>query len=229
MHTKHDDHDHDHHHGHHHADDHHSHGAHGHSHGLVDASIIRSKEGVKAVSKSLFVLLLAAIIQTIIFVSTNSLSLLADLIHNFGDALTAIPLGAAFILRSKIAEKYSGYFVVLTILVSACVVGYEAVMRLLHPQPVSQLLALVVAGIVGFVGNEIAAIIRLRAGRELNSPALIADGNHARTDGWVSLSVVGSAMLVALGLPIADPIIGLLITVAILRITWQSYVTIRNA
>ena len=160
--------------------------------------------------------------------STNSLSLLADLIHNFGDALTAIPLGAAFILRSKIAEKYAGYFVVFVIFVSACVVAYESVARLLHPESVTNVLALAFAGVIGFIGNELAAQIRLRAGKALNSPALIADGYHARIDGLVSISVVASALFVAIGLQIADPIIGLLITLAIIRITWQSYVTIRH-
>ena len=218
----HDHHDHDHH------NDHADH-RHGHSHGLVDESIVRSKKGVRAVSISLGVLLATALVQIGIFSVTNSISLLADVIHNFGDALTAIPLAIAFLLRNKVAEKYSGYFVVGAIFVSACVAGYSAFDRLIHPQMVSHLLALIIAGIIGFAGNEIAAIIRLRAGKHLNSPALIADGNHARVDGLVSLSVVASGILVALGLPITDPVIGLLMTLLILRITWQSYVTIRSA
>ncbi|MBI5470235.1 cation diffusion facilitator family transporter [Candidatus Kaiserbacteria bacterium] len=214
----------------HHSHDHHDHKheGHDHVHGLVDESILRSKAGVKAVSISLAILLITALIQVLIFFTTNSVSLLADLIHNFGDALTAVPLAAAFILRNKVAEKYAGYFVVLTIFVSACVAGTEAFMRLIHPEIVEHLLALVAAGIIGFVGNEIAAVIRVRAGKRLHSAALIADGNHARVDGFVSLSVVASAILVALGLQIADPMIGLIITVVILRITWHSYQTIRN-
>lgn len=210
-----------------HSHDHgHTHDEHGHTHGLVDPSIIRSKDGVKAVSISLVVLLITSLIQAFIFFSTNSVSLLVDLIHNFGDALTALPLGAAFLLRSKIAEKYAGYFVVLTIFVSACVAGFVAIDRLIHPQAVEHLVALIAAGLIGFCGNEIAAFIRTRAGKRLNSPALIADGAHARVDGLVSLSVVASGVLVALGFQIADPVIGLIVTFVILRITWQSYTTI---
>lgn len=205
---------------------HHSHEEHGHSHGLVDESIIRSKAGVQAVSLSLVVLLLASLTQAVIFFSNNSVSLLVDLIHNFGDSLTALPLAAAFLLHSKRAEKYAGYFVVLTIFVSGCVAGVEAITRLLHPQPVGHILTLILAGIIGFAGNEIAAFIRMNAGKRLNSPALIADGAHARVDGLVSLSVVASGVLVWCGLPIADPLIGLIMTIVILRITWQSYKTI---
>jgi Co/Zn/Cd efflux system component len=206
----------------------HGHGEHGHSHGLVDVSITRSKEGVKVVSWSLVVLVIASLLQVFVYLNTHSISLLADLIHNFGDALTAIPLGVAFLLRNRRAEKISGYFVVAVILISAIVVGIEAITRLAHPQPVTNLLALVIAGFIGFAGNEIAAIIRLRGGKHLNSPALTADGKHARVDGLVSLSVVVSAVLVALGFQIADPLIGLGMTVLILRITWQSYSAIRN-
>ncbi len=205
----------------------HSH-EHGHSHGLVDVSITRSKEGVTVVSWSLVVLLIASLLQTYVFFSTNSLSLLADLIHNFGDALTAIPLGAAFLLRNRRAEKVSGYFVTAIILISAIVVGIEAVTRLLHPQPVTNLLALTLAGLIGFAGNEIAAIIRLRGGKHLNSPALTADGMHARADGLVSFSVIVSAAFVAFGFPIADPLIGLMMTIIILRTSWQSFKAIRE-
>ncbi len=219
-------HDHDHPHDHGHA---HSHGGgHGHSHGLVDASIKRSKAGLRAVSLSLAVLLVTALAQVAVFVATSSVALLADLIHNFGDALTAIPLGAAFLLRSFPAEKRAGYFVVATIFISACVAAAEAIDRLVNPQQIDHLGALAAAGAIGFLGNEIAAQVRLRAGRNLNSPALIADGNHARTDGFVSLAVVASAIVVALGLNIGDPIIGLIITVVILRISWQSFTTVRN-
>jgi cation diffusion facilitator family transporter len=207
----------------------HSHSrAHGHSHGLVHTSIKRSKAGLRAVSLSLVVLLITASAQLAVFVVTSSVALLADLIHNFGDALTAVPLGAAFLLRSFTAEKRAGYFVVAAIFISACVAAIEAVNRLINPQHIDHLTALALAGVIGFIGNEIAARIRLRAGRNLDSPALIADGNHARTDGFVSLAVVASAIVVALGLNVADPIIGLTITVVILRITWQSFQTVRN-
>jgi len=202
---------------------------HGHSHGLVDRSITRSREGLRAVGISLAVLLATALAQGAIFVTTGSVALLADLIHNFGDALTAIPLGIAFVLRSSVAEKRAGYFVVAAILVSACVAGVQAVDRLIHPQALDHLWVLAAAGLLGFVGNEIAAQVRLHAGRRLSSPALIADGYHARTDGFVSLGVVASAAVVALGFELGDPIVGLVITVVILRITWQSIQTIRAA
>lgn len=210
--------------------EHHGHGkAHGHSHGLTDNSILRSKEGVKAVSLSLLVLAIAAGIQTLIYVLSHSVALLADLIHNFGDALTAVPLGLAFFLRSKKGEKWAGYFVILTIFVSACIVLFETIQRFIHPQTPSHLWVLALAGIVGFLGNETAALIRWRAGKHLNSPALIADGHHARIDGLVSLGVVVSAIALSLGLRLADPIIGLLITILIVRITWQSWITIKNS
>ncbi len=201
---------------------------HGHSHGLVDASIKRSRAGLRAVALSLCILGLTAAVQVLIFVSTGSIALLADLIHNFGDALTAVPLGIAFLLRSERAERYAGLFVVAVILISACVAGYEAVDRLLHPSAPDHLPALALAGAVGFAGNWVAAILRLQAGRRLDSPALIADGNHARADAYVSLSVIGTAIFVALGATVADPLIGLAITAVILRITWQSWRTVRG-
>jgi cation diffusion facilitator family transporter len=200
---------------------------HGHSHGLVDRSITRSREGLRAVAVSLAVLLVTAVAQALIFAATGSVALLADLIHNFGDALTAIPLGIAFLLRSVVAEKRAGYFVVGAIFVSACVAAVEAIDRLIHPQTLDHLWVLAGAGLLGFAGNEIAARVRLRAGRRLSSPALIADGYHARSDGFVSLAVVASAIVVAVGFQLGDPIIGLVITVVILRITWQSIQTIR--
>ena len=213
----------------HHAHDEHSHDdehGHGHSHGLVDRSIVRSREGVKAVSISLAVLGITAGAQVVVFVLSGSVALLADLIHNFGDALTAIPLGIAFFLRSGRGEKLAGLAVVLTIFVSACVALFETIQRFIHPQQLSHLWALAAAGAIGFAGNEIASRVRLRAGRRLSSPALVADGNHARVDGFVSLSVIASAILVSVGLQIGDPLIGLAITVVILRITWQSWQTV---
>jgi divalent metal cation (Fe/Co/Zn/Cd) transporter len=203
----------------------HVHG-HEHSHGLVDRSIVRSRAGVKAVSISLAVLGLAAGAQAAIFALSNSVALLADLIHNFGDALTALPLGIAFFLRSARGEKLAGLAVVLAIFSSACVALLETIQRLIHPERVSHLWVLAAAGAVGFAGNEIAARVRLRAGRRLSSPALIADGNHARVDGFASLGVIVSALVVALGAPRADPIVGLVITLVILRITWQSWRTL---
>ena len=159
---------------------------------------------------------------------SGSVALLADLIHNVGDALTAVPLGIAFLLRSIRGEKLAGLAVVLAIFISACVAGYESIQRLIHPEELSHLWILALAGVIGFVGNEVAAQVRLRAGRRLSSPALIADGNHARVDGFVSLGVVASAGVVALGVQIGDPIIGLLITLVILKITWDSWRVIRT-
>jgi cation diffusion facilitator family transporter len=205
----------------------HSH-SHGHSHGLVHDSIKRSHAGLRAVLASLAVLGAAAALQTLVFVLTGSVALLADLVHNFGDALTAVPLGAAFLLRSERAERTAGLFVVAAIFVSACVAGVEAVARLIHPDAPSHLWALALAGAIGYAGNLVAARIRLRAGRRLDSPALIADGHHARADAYVSLAVIASAGVVAIGIPIADPIIGLAITFVILRITWQSWRTVRG-
>ncbi len=181
---------------------------------------------MRTVSISLAVLGLTAGAQAAIFALSGSVALLADLIHNFGDALTAVPLGIAFFLRSARGERLGGLAVVLAIFVSACVVLYESIQRLIHPQTLTHLWLLAAAGVIGFAGNEIAAHIRLRGGRRIDSPALIADGNHARADGYVSLGVIGSAMLVALGAPIGDPLIGLAISLVILKISWDSWRTI---
>ena len=205
------------------------HADHGHSHGLVDDSIKRSHEGVRAVSLALVVLALTAAAQALVFVASGSVALLADLIHNVGDASTAIPLGVAFALRSARAERWAGLAVVAAIFASACVAGYQALDRLIDPQEVEVLGALAGAGAIGFAGNWLAAAIRTRAGRRLDSPALIADGAHARADAYVSLAVVASAAGVAVGMPAADPLIGLGITVVILRITWDSWKTVRGA
>jgi cation diffusion facilitator family transporter len=199
---------------------------HGHSHGLVDRSIVRSRDGVRTVSVGLAVLAVTAGVQAAIFALSGSVALLADLIHNFGDALTAVPLGIAFFLRSARGEKLAGLAVVLAIFVSACVALYETIQRLIDPEHLTHLWALAAAGAIGFIGNEIAAQVRLRGGRRLHSPALVADGNHARVDGFVSLGVIGSAIIVALGYPIGDPIIGLAITLVILKVTWDSWRTI---
>jgi cation diffusion facilitator family transporter len=220
----------DHDHGRDHDDDrhHHSPGDHGHSHGLVHDSIKRSREGVRAVLISLGVLGLAAVAQAGVFVLSGSVALLADLIHNFGDALTAVPLGIAFLMRSQRAERTAGLFVVAAIFISACVAGVEAILRLIHQTAPTHLWVLAAAGAVGYLGNFIAARVRRSAGHRLDSPALVADGNHAAADAYVSLAVIGSAIVVAIGAPIADPLIGLAITLVILRITWQSWHTVRG-
>ena len=155
-------------------------GGHGHSHGLVSASIRRSKAGLRAVSVSLVVLLVTASAQAVVFALTGSVALLADLIHNFGDALTAIPLGVAFVLRSFKAEKGAGYFVVATIFISACVALVESIDRLVHPQTLSHLWTLAAAGAIGFVGNEAAAWVTV-ASREA-----VAEPGAGR--GWVPRS-----------------------------------------
>jgi cation diffusion facilitator family transporter len=212
------------------VDHEHPHGehSHGHSHGLVDESIKRSREGVRTVSIALGILASTAAIQALVFALTGSLALLADLIHNGGDALTAIPLGIAFALRSPRAERLAGLAVVAAIFASACVAAYESILRLIHPSTPSHLLILVLAGAIGFAGNWLAALVRTRAGHRLASPALIADGNHARVDAYVSLAVIASAVAIAAGAPILDPLIGLGMTAVILRITRDSWRTVRG-
>jgi cation diffusion facilitator family transporter len=201
---------------------------HAHSHRLVDRAILRSRAGIRAVSWSLGILTLTALAQAFIYTRTLSVALLADLIHNFGDALTAIPLGLAFFSRSLRGERLAGLAVVLAIFISALVALGQTVERFIHPRALTHLWLLALAGVIGFLGNEIAAQVRLRAGRRLQSPALVADGNHARVDGFVSLGVLASAAVVSVGLKLADPIIGLLITLVIVRITWESWQTIRS-
>jgi cation diffusion facilitator family transporter len=208
----------------------HDHGHHhGHSHGLVDPSIVRSRAGIRAVAWSLAILTLTGLAQAFIYAQTLSVALLADLIHNFGDALTAIPLGIAFFLRSARAERWAGLAVVLAIFISALVALGQTIERFINPRSLSHLWLLAAAGLIGFVGNEIAAQVRLRAGRRLDSAALVADGNHARADGFVSLGVIASAAFVAAGVPVADPVVGLVITLVILKITWDSWRTVRAA
>jgi len=202
--------------------------SHDHSHGLVDASIKRSREGVRTVALALAILACTAVAQALVFALTGSLALLADLIHNGGDALTAIPLGIAFALRSPGAERLAGLAVVAAIFISACVAAYESILRLIHPSTPGHLPVLALAGVVGFAGNWLAAQVRTRAGHRLNSHALIADGDHARVDAYVSLAVIASAVAIAAGAPILDPVIGLGMTVVILRITRESWRTVRG-
>ncbi|TPI47670.1 cation transporter [Mesorhizobium sp. B2-9-1] len=215
--------------GHGHAD----HGPHGHTHGVIDATIATTDRGIWAVKWSFVILAVTAALQIVVVMLSGSVALLADTIHNVADATTAIPLWIAFVLvRRKPTraftyglgrvEDLAGIIIVLIILASALVAGYEAINRLFNPQPVRFLGWLAVAGVIGFLGNEAVAVFRIRVGRQINSAALVADGYHARTDGLTSLAVVAGAAGVWLGLPLADPIIGLLITVAIFAIVWQS-------
>lgn len=212
----------------------HSHeSGHGHTHGTINPSILTSERGIWAVKWSFIGLLITTLIQITVFFFSGSIALLADTIHNLGDACTAIPLAIAFWLaRRKPSKRFTygfgrvedlaGVFVVLTILASAIWAGYESFQRLLHPQPVTYLWAVAIAAVVGFIGNEGVAMFRIKVGKEMGSAALIADGYHARTDGFASLSVLLSAIGVWLGFPLADPIIGLLMTALILKIVWES-------
>ena len=195
----------------------------------VDDALESSAIGVRAVKISLVALGVTALAQAVIVVISGSVALAADTIHNFSDALTAVPLWIAFVLGGRAAtrrytygfgraEDLAGLFVVAMIALSAVITGYEAVMRLLHPVQIQHLGWVAAAGLVGFIGNELVALYRIRIGRRIGSAALVADGLHARTDGFTSLAVLLSAGGVALGFPLADPIVGVLITVAILAV-----------
>ncbi len=208
-------------------------GGHGHTHGVIDPSLTNNEQGIWAIKWSFIILAITAALQLIVVFVSGSVALLADTIHNIGDATTAIPLWVAFVLARRKPSKtftyglgrvedLAGILIVLVILVSAIVAGYQSINRLIHPQPVHQLGWLAAAGFVGFLGNEIVAVFRIQVGRKMNSAALIADGYHARTDGLTSLAVVLGAVGVWFGFPLADPIIGLLITITILGIVWQS-------
>lgn len=215
----------------------HSHGAeggdHGHTHGVIDPTIATTTKGIWAIKWSFAILAITAALQIVIVIISGSVALLADTIHNLGDAVTAIPLWIAFLLARRPpsrrftyglgrVEDLAGLFIVAIILFSAFVAGWQAIDRLINPQPISHLGWVLVAGLIGFAGNEIVAVFRIRVGREINSAALIADGYHARTDGFTSLAVVLGAIGVWAGFPLADPIIGLLITATIFVIVWQS-------
>lgn len=212
---------------------HHDHPGHSHSHGVVDPSIATSDRGIWALKWSFVGLMVTAALQVVVVIYSGSVALLADTIHNFADAATAIPLAIAFVFARRKpsvrfgfgygrVEDLAGVTIVLVILASAVVAGYESIQRLIHPQDVSHLWAVAVASIIGFIGNEAVAIFRIRVGREINSAALVADGYHARIDGWTSLAVLAGVIGIWLGYPLADPVIGLLITVAIFGIVLQS-------
>ena len=206
---------------------------HGHTHGVIDATIATTERGIWAVKWSFVILGITAGLQLVVVLLSGSVALLADTIHNLGDAATAVPLWIAFTLaRRRPSERFTyglgrvedlaGVMIVAIILFSAIVAGHEAIDRLINPEPVRLLGWIAAAGVIGFLGNEAVAIFRIRVGRQLNSAALIVDGYHARIDGLTSLAVVIGAAGVWIGYPLADPIIGLLITLAILGIVCQS-------
>jgi cation diffusion facilitator family transporter len=193
----------------------------------VDTALETSKRGMRTLIWSFAALFVTAIAQLVVVLISGSVALLGDTIHNFADALTALPIGIAFLLGRRMAtrrytyglgraEDLAGVVVVVIIAASAALAGWKAVDRLLHPQPVQHLWIVAAAGVIGFAGNEIVARYRIAVGRRIGSAALVADGLHARTDGFTSLAVVLGALGVGLGFPLADPIIGLGITVAIL-------------
>jgi cation diffusion facilitator family transporter len=206
---------------------------HNHTHVAVDPTLLTTERGIWAVKWSFFWLFITAVFQVVVVVLSGSVALLADTIHNFGDAATAVPLWFAFMLaRYKTTKRFTygygrvedlaGVAVVLTILFSAIVAGYQSFERFINPQKIVYLWVVGFASIVGFLGNEAVALFRIKVGKEIGSAALIADGHHARADGLTSLAVLGGAIGVWLGFPLADPIVGLLITIAILWIVWDS-------
>jgi len=204
-----------------------------HAHGPADPALLAAEKGVRAVKISFLALLATALVQVAIVLLSGSMALLADTVHNLGDAATAVPLWVAFRLGQRQpterftygygrAEDLAGLFIVLVIVASSLFAGYEAAMRLFSPRPVGFLWAVVLASLVGFLGNEAVAVFRMRVGREIGSAALVADGHHARADGLTSLAVLIGAVGVWAGYPRADPLVGILIAVAILRIGWIS-------
>lgn len=217
----------------------HRHGSndHDHTHGIIDPIILTTQRGIWAIKWSYLGLMATALFQSGIVYLTGSMALLADTLHNFADALTALPLWLAFLLaRRKPTHRYTygygrvedlaGVIIVLTILLSAFVVGYESINRFFHPQPVQYLGAVAIAAVIGFLGNETVARLRLKVGKEIGSAALVADGHHARADGLTSLAVLFSVIGIWLNFPLADPLIGLLIALVILKIAWESSKTV---
>jgi cation diffusion facilitator family transporter len=215
----------------------HSHGEHGHSHVGVDSSIVKNKEATRVLMISLMVMLVTAIFQAIIVAVSGSVALLADTIHNFGDALTSIPLWIAFVLSRRLptkrftyglnrSEDLAGLMIIIVIAISAVVAGYESIQRMITGSPMTNFWAVGIAAIVGFLGNELVAIYRIRMGKKMGSAALVADGHHARVDGITSLAVLIGVIGTWLGYPIVDPIVGLGITITIIFIVKDSAKTI---
>jgi len=207
-----------------------------HDHGYQTAALdaaLATDRGIWAVKVSLVALLVTAIFQVVIVAISGSVALLADTIHNFSDALTAIPLGIAFTLSRRArnsrytygygrAEDIAGVIIVLMILFSAIQAIYQSILKIINPEPISNIGWVAVAAVAGFLGNELVAVFRIRIGKQIGSAALVADGYHARTDGFTSLAVLAGVLGVWLGYPLLDPIIGLGIGAAILVIVWKS-------
>jgi cation diffusion facilitator family transporter len=205
-----------------------------HSHDAADSidnALEASAQGVRALKISLFVLLGTTLLQLVVVMISGSVALLADTIHNFSDALTAVPLWVAFVLGRRVATKrytygfgraedLAGLFIITVVALSAVIAAYQSIERFFNPQPLTNLWWVVAAGVIGFAGNEIVAVYRIRVGQKIGSAALVADGVHARIDGFTSLAVVAGAIGVILGFPLADPIVGLVISVAILVLLW---------
>jgi cation diffusion facilitator family transporter len=251
-HTHSDEHNHDHDHPRDHEHEHeHSHAPGGHSHptgikgffyGLfvphshdaadsIDDALEASAQGVRALKISLLILLGTTVLQFVVVLISGSVALLADTIHNFSDALTAVPLWIAFVLGRRVAtrrytygfgraEDLAGLFIIAVVALSAVIAAWQSVERFFNPQPLHNLWWVIAAGVIGFAGNEAVAIYRIRVGRQIGSAALVADGVHARIDGFTSLAVVLGAAGVMLGFPLADPLVGLLISAAIIVLLW---------
>ncbi len=213
------------------------HHAHKHTHSVTDPILFTTQRGIRAVKWSFLGLLATAIIQVVVVYLSGSVALFADTIHNISDASTSIPLWIAFrLMRRKPGKRFTygygrledlaGVLIVLTILFSVIVAGYESVDRFFNPRTIGYIGAVIVASLIGFFGNEAVAMFRIRVGKEIGSAALIADGYHARVDGFTSLAVLFGAVGVWLGYPLADPIVGVLITIAILGIVWESGKTV---
>jgi len=218
---------------HHHPDHSRSGNPHDHIHGAVDPAILTTEKGMWAVKWSMVGLLLTALLQAAVVAVTSSVALLADTIHNFGDAATAVPLWIAFVMaRKKPSRRFSygygrvedlaGIVIVLIMFASGLMAAYESLSRLFQPQEIHHLSAVVLASLLGFTGNELVARLRIRVGKEISSAALVADGYHARTDALTSLGVLFGAVGVGLGYPQADPLVGLVITLIIFKIVWDS-------
>ncbi|MBE3552516.1 MAG: cation transporter [Kyrpidia tusciae] len=220
-----------------HGHSHHHVGGHSHSHGGVDSSIVQDKEATRVLMISFVGLLVTGIVQAAFVALSGSVALLADTIHNFGDAFTSIPLWFAFILSRRLptkrfpyglnrTEDIAGLFIVLVILVSAVVAAYESVLKLIHSSSINHLGVVALAAVIGFLGNEMVAVYRIHMGKKIGSAALIADGHHARVDGLTSLAVLIGVVGAWLGYPIVDPIVGLGITLMILLIVKDSAKTV---